>query len=147
MAGTLFNGELLALFVTSFLTATLLPGSSEVALAAALKLGSSGPWPLILAATAGNTLGSVANWLIGRFGAQWRDHPRFPVRPGQMEKLEHWYRHYGVWTLLFAWLPVIGDPMTVMAGLLRTPLIIVLPLVALGKFLRYIAVAGVTGLF
>lgn len=147
MTGSLFNGEILGLFVTSFLTATLLPGSSEVALAAALKLGSTGPWPLIAAATAGNTLGSLTNWGIGRFGAHWRDHPRFPLKPDQLARVEHWYQHYGVWTLLFAWLPIIGDPMTVAAGLLRTPLLIFIPLVALGKFLRYIAVAGVTGLF
>ncbi|MGL4811215.1 MAG: YqaA family protein [Beijerinckiaceae bacterium] len=141
------NGDWVGLFVTSFLTATLLPGSSEVALAAALKLGSSGPWTLVLAATAGNTLGSLTNWAIGRFGAHWRDHPRFPLSARQLERLERWYGKYGVWSLLLAWLPVIGDPMTVAAGLLRTPLWIFLPLVAAGKFLRYVAIAGLASLF
>ncbi|MGL4324846.1 MAG: YqaA family protein [Beijerinckiaceae bacterium] len=147
MTGSFFNTEILGLLVTSFLTATLLPGSSEVALAALLKLGTTPPWPLIIAATLGNTLGSITNWLIGRFGAHWRDHPRFPLTPQQMNRVEAWYQKYGVWTLVFAWVPIIGDPMTVAAGLLRTPLIIFIPLVAAGKFLRYIAVAGLTGLF
>jgi membrane protein YqaA with SNARE-associated domain len=138
--------ELLALFGAAFAFATLLPGSSEAALVASLKLGQAPPAAAIAVATIGNTLGSLVNWAIGYFGAAWRDHPRFPLSPAQYARCAAWYSRWGVLTLLLSWLPVVGDPLTVVAGLMRTPAWLFVPLVAAGKLARYLAVAGVVSL-
>jgi membrane protein YqaA with SNARE-associated domain len=138
--------ELVSLFAAAFLAATLLPGSSEVALAASLKLGAAPAWASIASATMGNTAGSIVNWALGRFGARFRDHPRFPVTPAQFERGRALYARWGVWTLLLSWLPVVGDPLTVAAGLMRTPLLLFIPLVTIGKLARYLLVAGAMAL-
>jgi membrane protein YqaA with SNARE-associated domain len=140
-------GELAALFAASFLFGTLLPGSSEAALAATLKLGSAPTGLAVAVAAIGNTLAGVVNWAIGRFGAGLRDHPRFPLTPAQFERCRDLYARYGVWTLLFSWLPVIGDPLTVVAGLMRTSFWLFLPLVAFGKLARYLAIVGALSFF
>ena len=139
--------ELLGLFLSAFLSATLLPGTSEAALAAVLALGSAGKGLAITVATLGNTLGSVVNWGIGRFLARFRDHPRFPVGPERFERTAALYRRWGVWSLLLSWVPVIGDPLTVASGVLGTPLPVFVALVALAKLARYLAVAGLVSLF
>jgi membrane protein YqaA with SNARE-associated domain len=131
-----------ALFLSAFLSATLLPGSSEAALVALLMDEKGSPAALIAVATVGNMLGSCVNWLLGRFFAHFRDRRWFPVGQRAFERAERWYGRYGVWTLLFAWVPIIGDPLTVVAGALRTELRWFLPLVMLGKLARYVAVAG-----
>jgi membrane protein YqaA with SNARE-associated domain len=131
-----------ALFLSAFLSATLLPGSSEAALVALLMDEKGSPAALIAVATVGNMLGSCVNWLLGRFFAHFRDRRWFPVGLRAFERTERWYGRYGVWTLLFAWVPIIGDPLTVVAGALRTELRWFLPLVMLGKLARYVAVAG-----
>jgi membrane protein YqaA with SNARE-associated domain len=131
-----------ALFLSAFLSATLLPGSSEAALVALLMDEKGSPAALIAVATVGNMLGSCVNWLLGRFFAHFRDRRWFPVGLRAFERAERWYGRYGVWTLLFAWVPIIGDPLTVVAGALRTELRWFLPLVMLGKLARYVAVAG-----
>ncbi len=140
-------GELWSLFAAAFLFGTLLPGSSEAALAATLKLGAAPAGLAIAVATLGNTLAGLVNWAIGRFGARFRDHPRFPLSPARFARCEALYARYGVWTLLFSWLPVIGDPLTVAAGLMRTSLWVFVPLMAIGKIARYLAVAGLVSLF
>ncbi len=134
--------ELAGLFWAAFLSATLLPGSSEAALLALIALGSSSLATLIAVATVGNTLGSAVNWLLGLYVERWRDHPRFPVKPQDFAMYQDWYRRWGVWSLLLAWVPVIGDPLTVMAGVMRTPLWLFLAVTGLGKLARYLAVAG-----
>jgi membrane protein YqaA with SNARE-associated domain len=134
--------SLAALFLSAFLSATLLPGTSEAVLVAMLAAGQGNPVLLIAVATAGNVLGSCVNWLFGRFFAHFRERRWFPVSPGAMARAERWYRRYGVWSLLFAWVPIVGDPLTVVAGVLRTDLGWFLPLVTIGKFARYLAVAG-----
>jgi membrane protein YqaA with SNARE-associated domain len=133
---------LTALFLSAFLSATLLPGSSEAALVGLLAAGQGSPSALIAVATVGNVLGSCVNWLLGRSFAHFRDRRWFPVGREAFERAERWYGRYGVWSLLFAWVPIIGDPLTVVAGALRTELRWFLPLVTLGKLLRYVAVAG-----
>jgi membrane protein YqaA with SNARE-associated domain len=134
--------SLAALFLSAFLSATLLPGSSEAALVALLAAGKGSPAVLIAVATLGNVLGSCVNWVLGRFFAHFRDRRWFPVGPRAFDRAERWYGRYGVWSLLFAWVPIIGDPLTVVAGVLRTELRWFLPLVVLGKLARYVAVAG-----
>ena len=135
--------ELTGLFAAAFLSATLLPGSSEVALAAALASGRSGLAEALAIATLGNTLGSCVNWALGLFAARWRGSRFFPVSEKNYDRYSTLYQKYGLWSLLASWVPIIGDPLTVMAGIFRTPLIIFVPIVAVAKLLRYLAVAGV----
>ena len=129
----------LLLFGSSFLAATILPFYSEVVLFAMLRDGGDAI-PLVLTATAGNTLGAVANWWLGRYLLHFQDRPWFYFKPVQIEKAQRWYQRYGVWTLLLAWMPVGGDPLTLIAGIMRVRLDIFVVLVGLGKGLRYVAV-------
>jgi membrane protein YqaA with SNARE-associated domain len=134
--------ELFGLFWAAFLSATILPGSSEAALLALMALGS---WPLatlIAVATIANTLGSVVNWWLGLFVERFREHRRFPVKPADFERYQNWYKRWGVWSLLLAWVPVVGDPLTVMAGVMRTPLWQFILVTGVGKLARYLIVAG-----
>lgn len=135
--------ELAGLFVAAFLSATLLPGSSEVALAAALGTGRTGLAESLIVATIGNTLGSCVNWLLGLFVARWRGSRFFPVKDKDFERYRALYQRYGLWSLLASWVPIIGDPLTVMAGVFGTPLHVFVPIVAFAKLMRYLAVAGV----
>ncbi|HEY8581006.1 MAG TPA: YqaA family protein [Beijerinckiaceae bacterium] len=133
---------LAGLFVTAFLAATILPFSSEAALAAAL-VGSGQPWALLIAAASlGNVLGSLTNWMIGRGLAGLREGRLRPKDEARLARAEGWYRRWGRWTLLLSWVPVIGDPLTIAAGLLREPLRVFIPLVAAAKTGRYLAVAA-----
>jgi len=132
----------IGLFLSAFLSATLLPGSSEAALVALLAADKGSTAALVAVATVGNVLGSCVNWLLGRFFASFRDRRWFPVGPRAYERAIDWYKRYGLWSLLFAWVPVIGDPLTLAAGVLRTDLRWFIPLVTLGKLARYLAIAG-----
>lgn len=126
------------LFFSGFIAATLFPASSEVLLLALLQHGHAA-WLLWLAATAGNTLGSCVNWVLGREILRFRDKRWFPVNAAQLQRAQRQFNKYGVWTLLFAWLPVVGDPLTFIAGSLRVRFDIFFVLVAIGKGLRYAA--------
>jgi len=127
----------LVLFSSAFLAATVLPFYSEVFLYAMALQGKPGVI-LVLVATLGNTLGAVINWLLGLYILHFRDRPWFYFNERQIERAQAWFRHYGIWTLLFAWLPVGGDALTLIAGIMRVRLPVFLVLVALGKSLRYI---------
>jgi membrane protein YqaA with SNARE-associated domain len=131
------------LFASAFLAATLLPGSSEALLAGLLLAGGNDPVLLIAVATVGNVLGSVVNWVCGRFFAEFRDRRWFPISRARYDQANHWFERYGMWSLLFAWAPVVGDPLTAIAGALRTPILPFLVLVTIGKFGRYLFVAAV----
>lgn len=139
--------ELFGLFWAAFLSATILPGSSEAALVALIALGSSSLAVLVGVATIGNTLGSVINWWLGLFVERWRDHPRFPVKAADYAKYQAWYQKWGVWSLLLAWVPIIGDPLTVMAGVMRTPLWLFMIVTGAGKLTRYLVMVGMVRLF
>lgn len=131
----------IALFAASLLAATIVPFSSEAILASLLAARPEERWPLIAVAALGNTLGSVVNWCLGRFALRWRNHRWFPVSAARLDRAARWYRQWGLWSLLFAWVPVIGDPLTVAAGLLRVRLGTFVLLVGCGKLARYVAVA------
>ncbi|MER9412238.1 YqaA family protein [Mesorhizobium sp. M0589] len=131
------------LFFAALIAATILPMQSEAALVG-LLLADYSPWLLIAVASVGNVLGSVVNWLIGRGLEHFRDRPWFPVNEAGLERAQRWYRRYGKWTLLMSWLPVVGDPLTVVAGTLREPLGIFLLLVTIAKVGRYLVLAAVT---
>ena len=127
------------LFVAAFVSATLFPGQSEAALAG-LVLAGYPPALLLVVASAGNVLGSVVNWVLGRFIEHFRDRRWFPVSAGALARAQGWYQRYGKWSLLLSWAPVIGDPLTLLAGVLREPLPVFLLLVAIAKIGRYIVV-------
>jgi len=128
------------LFLSAFLSATLLPGSSEALLTGLLVAGRGEPWLLLAAAVTGNVLGSLVNWVCGRFLAAFRDRSWFPVSPRRYQQAAGWFERYGLWSLLFAWAPILGDPLTVIAGALRVGLLPFLLLVTIGKLLRYLFV-------
>ena len=131
------------LFLGAFAAATVLPFSSEAALAGLLLAGYP-PWLLLAVASAGNILGSGLNWLLGRLVEHYRDKPWFPVSARALERAQGWYARYGRWSLLLSWAPIVGDPLTVAAGIMREPLPTFLLLVAIAKIGRYLAVAAVT---
>ena len=115
-------------------------------LAGVLANGAASPISAIIAATLGNTLGSCINWAMGRYFAHFRHARWFPVEAEKFEHYTIWYNKWGIWSLLLSWAPVIGDPLTVMAGVARTPLVIFVPVVLVAKLVRYMVVAGVIGL-
>lgn len=104
-------------------------GSSSVR----LLLADYSPWLLITVASAGNVRGSVIDWLLGRGIEQLRDHPLFPESSAKLERARRWYCRYGRWSLLLSWVPIIGDPLTVITGVLREPFLILLLRVALPR--------------
>jgi len=132
------------LFLTAFAAATILPMQSEAALVALLLTDAFPVWLLITVASLGNVLGSVINWLLGRGIERFRDRRWFPVKPAALERAQGWYRRYGKWSLLLSWAPIIGDPLTVVAGVLREPFPIFLALVIFAKVGRYLVLAAAT---
>ena len=135
--------EYLSLFSAAFIAATLLPAQSELALASLLALGKQPAWALIAVATAGNVLGSGANWLLGRYFMRFKDRRWFPAKGASLAKAEAWYCKYGRWSLLLSWAPVIGDPLTLIAGVLREPFASFCCIVLIAKLGRYLVVAGI----
>ncbi|MDO8697184.1 MAG: YqaA family protein [Pseudomonas sp.] len=129
------------LFVLALLAATLLPMQSEAGLVALLLTDSYSVSGLLLAAIAGNTLGSTINWWLGRSLSRFQQRRWFPVTPAQLQRAQHWYQRYGRWSLLLSWLPIVGDPLTLVAGVLREPLPSFLLLVLLAKSARYLLLA------
>jgi len=139
---------LAGLFAIAFVAATIVPAQSEAALVALLLAGDIPPWLLVLVATAGNVLGAVVNWFLGRGIETFRDRPWFPASSGQLDRATRWYQRWGRWSLLLSWAPIGGDALTVVAGVLREPLWSFVLLVTAAKAGRYIVLAVVTpGLF
>lgn len=131
-----------SLFLSAFLAATIFPASSEVVLTGLAATGEFDPVRLLIVASAGNTLGSVVNWLIGRFCLRWKDRTWFPAKPENLALATVWFNRYGVWSLLLSWMPIIGDPITLVAGVLKVQFWKFLGLVAVAKTIRYMAVLG-----
>lgn len=132
--------DYLLLFLSAFLAATVLPFYSEVVLFALLREGGNA-LALVLVATLGNTLGAVVNWLMGRYLLQFRERSWFYFSSTQIEKAQQWFQRFGYWSLLFAWLPIGGDALTLIAGIMKIRLSLFLLLVGSGKALRYVSVA------
>lgn len=130
------------LFASAFVAATVLPMQSE-ALLAGLLFADYHPALLVLVASAGNVLGSVVNWLMGRGIERFRDHRWFPADRKSLERAQDWYGRYGRWSLLLSWMPIIGDPLTVVAGIMRERLFVFLLLVTIAKAGRYLALAAI----
>ncbi len=130
-----------AVFVSSFLAATIVPFYSEIAVTGALAAGAE-PWPLIAVATIGNTLGAVVGWWLGRLVLRFRDRRWFPASAAQLDRAQRWFQRFGVWSLLLAWLPIGGDALTIVAGIMRVRLDVFIVLVGIGKGARYVLVVG-----
>ena len=130
------------LFFSAFVAASIFPAQSELFLAGALANQSAPVWAIIAAASLGNTLGSATNWLLGRFFLHYQDRRWFPIDRKKLARAEAWYGKYGRWSLLLSWVPVIGDPLTVAAGVMREPFARFLLVVSIAKFGRYIVLAA-----
>ena len=131
---------LLLLFLSAFGAATLLPLQSEAVLLGLLMQGSHTAGMLITAASLGNILGSCVNWWLGLKIEHYKDKKWFPVSPGKMQQAQGIYRKYGFWSLLLSWVPVIGDPITLIAGLLKESFPRFLLMVSIAKIGRYLCI-------
>jgi len=130
-------GAYIGLFLTAFGAATLLPLQSEALLVALLLSERQAAWLLMGVATLGNVLGSLVNWWLGTRLEQFKDRRWFPVSPSHLDKARRHYQRYGYWSLLLSWLPIIGDPLTLVAGVMGEPWRRFLLIVILAKGLRY----------
>ena len=131
------------LFIAAFLAATILPAQSEAGLAALILASPASVALLVTTASLGNVLGSVVNWYLGRGINRFTGKSWFPANE-QLSRATSWYSRYGRWSLLLSWVPIIGDPLTVVAGIMREPLLRFLLIVGVAKTGRYIVVALLT---
>lgn len=130
----------ISLFLSAFLAATFFPAQSE-ALLAILVLAKEHPVTLlVLVASVGNVLGSLVNWGIGRKLEHFRERKWFPVKETSLLRAQTWYRKYGRASLLLSWVPVIGDPITLAAGIMKEKILPFLLLVGAAKTLRYLGI-------
>lgn len=128
------------LFLVSFLASTVLPLSSE-AFVVLLITRNFNIYSVILVASVGNFLGACTSYYIGLAGRMHIIQKYFRVSDVHLEHAEGWFKKYGSWSLLFTWLPVVGDALPVMAGIMELKFTIFSILVFTGKFLRYAALA------
>lgn len=131
------------LFGIAFLASTVFPAQSEAALGALLLAGEHPAATLIVVASVGNVLGAVVNWALGRGLERFKDRRWFPAKGAALARAQRWYQRYGKWSLLLSWAPFVGDPLTVIAGVMREPFLVFLALVAIAKVGRYLALAAV----
>ena len=129
------------LFLAAFLAATILPAQSELLLSGLILSGHYSLVGLLAVATAGNVAGSVVNWMLGRYFAHYKDARWFPVKGASMAKAESWFDRFGPAVLLLSWMPVIGDPLTLVAGVLKMRFLPFLLIVTLAKGGRYLVLA------
>ncbi|MCX8134181.1 MAG: DedA family protein [Roseococcus sp.] len=129
------------LFLLAFGAASLLPMQSEPALVGLLLASDHPPWALVLVASLGNTLGSVVNHTLGRLLERFRHRRWFPVGEAALDRAQAWYARWGYWSLLLSWAPIVGDPLTVIAGVMREPLWRFVLIVAVAKTGRYATLA------
>ncbi|HRL95490.1 MAG: DedA family protein [Pseudomonas sp.] len=134
----------LGLFLAAFGAATLLPMQSEAVLVGLLLTDRYAAWTLLAVATTGNVLGSALNWLLGRSIEHYRHKRWFPVSEDKLEQAQQAYHRFARWSLLLSWVPIIGDPLTVVAGVMREPFWNFLLIVTLAKATRYLVLAALT---
>lgn len=135
-----------SIFLTAFLAATVLPAQSEFVVMAAQRLGYE-VWIIWWLASIGNTLGSVVNYILGRFLVQYQDRRWFPFKPKSLARGHYWFERFGKWSLLMAWAPFIGDALTFIAGILRLSFWQFLILVFISKSGRYAILLGIMQFF
>lgn len=127
----------IGLFLAAFGAATLLPLQSEALLVGLLLSGRHETWLLLAVATLGNVLGSLVNWWLGTRLEHFKDRRWFPVSAAHLDKARRHYQRFGRWSLLLSWLPIIGDPLTLVAGVMGEPWRRFLLIVTLAKGMRY----------
>jgi len=135
----------LSLLFISFLAATILPFSSELTLAGLISTSNYDNLLLLAFASFGNVLGSIFNWFIGFYSRNLATKKWFPFKETQIERSSKWFSKFGKWSLLFAWVPIVGDPLTFFAGLLRVRFLDFIILVAIGKVSRYLIIFYLMG--
>ena len=133
-----------SLFLSAFIAATILPMQSEAVLVGLISATDQPVWALLTVATIGNVLGAIINCVLGRYILRFQSAKWFPTSPAQLERAQGWYRRYGRWSLLGSWLPIIGDPITVVAGVMREPIVPFVVLVTIAKGTRYMVLAWAT---
>ncbi len=129
---------LLILFAAAFGAATLLPLQSEAVLLGMSLQAHYPTYILVAVASVGNILGSCLNWYLGQYLVRYKDRSWFPVKPAQLAKAQERYARYGSPALLLSWMPIIGDPITLIAGVLKEPFWRFLLLVSIAKTGRYL---------
>ncbi len=134
--------ELAGLFLAAFVAATLVPAQSEAVLVTLVVSGAQPIWLLLLVATTGNVLGSIVNWTFGRYLVRFSGRRWFPVSPDRLAQARTWYARWGWWSLFGSWLPIVGDPLTAAAGMMREPFWRFALIVTFAKAIRYIAIAA-----
>ncbi|MCD8512250.1 MAG: DedA family protein [Nitrincola sp.] len=132
--------SLVALFVSAFISATLLPGGSEALLAWMVHQGEYPVMSLVFSATAGNVLGSLVTFGMGALLRL--KYPLKTLEKPQHQRAQRWIEKYGPFALIMAWLPIIGDPLCFVAGWLGVRFSLSVITIAIGKLLRYLVVAG-----
>ncbi len=132
----------LSLFAVAFVAATILPVQSEAVLAGMLASGSFSVLLLLGVATVGNTLGAVVSWWMGGQVERYKTSRWFPVKPESLTRAQQRYHAWGRWSLLLSWVPFGGDALTVIAGVMKEPLVPFMLFVGAGKLARYIVVAA-----
>lgn len=130
--------SLLLLFLSAFGAATLLPLQSEAVLIGLLAQAEQPASVLIFVASLGNILGSCVNWWLGFYIEKYKQRKWFPVSEQQLLKAQGYYQKYGFWSLLLSWVPIIGDPITLVAGLMKMRFIHFFMLVSIAKTGRYV---------
>ena len=134
----------ISLFLSAFFAATIFPAQSELVLLYLLQDRSNSVVLLLLVATVGNVLGAVVNYGLGYYVHRFNDRRWFPASPQQLEKAQRAYARWGRYSLLASWVPIIGDPITVVAGVLRDRFTVFLALVTVAKAGRYLVLAVLT---
>jgi len=132
------------LFMAALLAATIVPMQSEAVLVGLLLTGDYPVALLLAVASCGNILGAVLNWWLGRFLERFRHCTWFPVSEHRLIQAQGWYQRYGKWSLLLCWMPIIGDPLTVVAGVMREPFPTFLLLAGSAKVGRYVVLTWIT---
>ena len=135
------------LFLSAFGAATLLPLQSEAVLVGLLAQTQYPVWLLVAVASLGNILGSCVNWWLGLKVEQYKNKKWFPVSEQKMLQAQGIYQKYGFWSLLLSWVPVIGDPITLIAGLLKENFVRFLLIVSLAKVGRYVFIYWAFSMF
>ena len=134
----------ISLFLSAFFAATIFPAQSELVLLYLLQDRSNSVVLLLLVATVGNVLGAVVNYGLGYYVHRFNDRRWFPASPQQSEKAQRAYARWGRYSLLASWVPLIGDPITVVAGVRRDRFTVFLALVTVAKAGRYLVLAALT---
>ena len=130
-----------SLFFSALIAATVFPAQSEMVLVYLVQQAAHPVWALVVVASIGNVLGSVINFALGYSVHRFKDRRWFPASPKQMDRAQAFYAKWGRYSLLASWVPIIGDPITVVAGVLRDRFLVFLILVAIAKSGRYVVLA------